>query len=484
MKVLKSPEWRITLTLVGCSLFVAAAMAANPEMPKRVRSVPGLVQYQTPAGEQFAALVLPATTAPSVKSGPHDHVLIVDTSASQTGHYRSRTLSIASAYAAALPAEDRMLLLASDVTADDLTSGFAAPKSAELAAGLDRLNERIPLGCSNLELALRAAVKSFQGNRSRSLLIVGDGFSTAQLIQFPTMKKLINELRDGAIPVSSFAVGPRIDLVLLGTLAQHTGGVVTVDEAKVVAENGNSGTDTARIGRELIEASRSPVFYPSAMITKPEMIINHSMKLPPVRFDRETVLLGRGFNGKSINVRLSGTLVGQAKEYSWNLDAEKLNGSTAFILHAWKMAEATQGLALPFAGRSLLITSYDEYQGQLADLADAGSVQLQRKNLDQAEQFAQSLEQLDPGSSKARRILATSKSLRTLPVKNQRTRLLAQADSKEEPAPEEKTETEEKTAPEESPAASEEKAPTEEAPSTEEKAPVEETPATEEKVRT
>ena len=75
MKVLKFPDWRLALTLVGSSLLIAAASAADPAKPTRPAAVPGLVQYQTPEGINYSALVLPSPAAPSVAAVAHDHVI-------------------------------------------------------------------------------------------------------------------------------------------------------------------------------------------------------------------------------------------------------------------------------------------------------------------------------------------------------------------------------------------------------------------------
>ncbi|MDB5391166.1 MAG: domain containing CoxE-like protein, partial [Planctomycetaceae bacterium] len=178
---------------------------------------------------------------------------------------------------------------------------------------------------------------------------------------------------------------------------------------------------------------------------QPAMITLHGTELPPVRFDRETVILGRVTNSPKIKVRLLGSLSGEPQDYSWNLESEKLGGSTAFVLQAWKMAESTDVVVMPLAGRKLLLKSHAELQTHLNELADAGAVHLQRRNLQQADQFAQSLQMLDPNNDRARKILTLSNKLRIQPVKRQR--LVALADpADEKPTPEATPAAEDKTA--------------------------------------
>jgi hypothetical protein len=454
MNAFLKPGWRLVNSFVLSGLLVVGAVAAETPAPV-VNStgtstsggdtfIPGLLQYQNPAGEHFAAIILPAPTPPATKTLTFDHVLIVDTSASQSGVFRNHSLGLATAFCAALPATDRVLLLASDVAADDLTSGFVAPESPELAAGLQRLLDRVPLGSSSLELALRKALENFQGDRAKSITYIGDGFSTAQLIAFSSMQKLIHDVRQAAAPINSFAIGPRTDLMLLGSLAQHTGGQLFIDDT--VRPEGRNKTDhpptvrptgdralggagrpnTSKQALELVRAARSLVFYPDQITTQPQLAGLQPQLLPPVRFDRETVLLGQGLAESKVTIRMTGHLAGRPQEFSWRVQNEKPAGTSAFVYQAWKLSEDSKGVAMPFAGRDMLMRSYTAYQTQIEDLADAGLIELQRKNADQAERLGHSLQQLDPSSSKAREILKASHRLRVKPMTWQKPRGVSQ----------------------------------------------------------
>lgn len=447
----KKPNRRLVSSLfvgwvliVGAMTLESAGPVKSALVPEKMSgaSIPGLIQYKTPTGEHFATIVLPAPPQPVVKKASHDHVLIVDTSASQAGAYRSRSQGVAASYCAALPADDRVLLIASDVLADSLTTGFVAPNSPELKVGFQSLNERIPLGCSSLELALRTALTNFKGAAGGSITYIGDGYSTAQLIQVPAVRKLVDDLRQAAIPVNSFAVGPRTDLLLLGALAQHTGGCLTIDEPLVATGTGPLSTKAAiasdaKRGQELARVAKSPVFYPSHVTTTPKIHGLKSDLLPPVRFDRETVLLGQGLTGDKISVQMKGQMSGQPHEFEWNIRAEKLTGSTGYVYQAWKLSEETRGIAMPLAGRSLILKNHEAYQSQLDALMESGLDALRRKSPQQAELIAQSLQQLDPSNPEARQILIAANKLRVKPIKYQRIKLVAQAEQEEKPATEE-----------------------------------------------
>ncbi|MDB5334695.1 MAG: domain containing CoxE-like protein, partial [Planctomycetaceae bacterium] len=481
MKVFKMPGWRLSLALVGSGFLIAAASAAEPVKSTSPTATPGLVQFQTPEGVSYAAVVLPAPAAPSIAAVPHDHVVLIDTSASQSGDFRSRSIAMVGAVCRALPAGDRVRLIAADVTASSLTNGFVLVGSRQLQAGFDKLEERVPLGSTNMEVALRTALQSFSGTRARSVLYVGDGYSTAQLIQSSVMAKLLADMRTATVTVNSFAIGPRIDLILLGTLAQHTGGVVVIDEPTLVADNSDQPAELSATAREITRALVAPVFYPERMVTSPKIATYYPKSLPPIRFDRETVLLGKDLTTSKLQVKLAGTLNGQSKEYSWSITSEAVAGSTGFVGQAWALAEGSQGLAMPWAGRKLMNQAQLAFDGHLNVLAQAGVRSLNAKNLKQVEAIAKTLQELDPNNLDAPALLTASRRLQAKPVKRQL--VLAQAEEQEaQPEPEEKAAPEEKPAAEEKPAEEKpaaEKTEPEEKPAAEKKPEATEAPADE-----
>ncbi len=438
MRTPNSSAWRLAMTLVGgCCLF-AATLSASPTSPILARTTSGLIKYQPPTGPNCAALVLSAPVNPNSSVVPHDHVVIVDTSASQGGEFRLRSLAIAAEVCRLLPAGDRVHLFASDVATEELTADFVAVGSHELQAALDRLEDRVPLGSSNVELALRTALREFHGNRARSVLYIGDGFSTAQLIQTPAMHKLVTELRAAFVPVSSLAIGPRIDLLLLGSLAQHTGGVVVVDESNSVADREPQASDLQGVAGRLVKAVTAPVFYPTSITTNPVIPSLMPRTLPPVRFDRETVLLGKDVPAKQVQVKLTGTIRGQARELSWVIGDEVVEGSTGFVGQAWALAENSQGMAMPWAGQALLARSQDQYQQQVYRLTREGALSLDQRDSRRVDQIAQVLQQLDPNNLDAPLLLQASQRMKVKVKSVKRQRVLAQAEDK--PAAEAKAE--------------------------------------------
>ena len=140
-----------------------------------------------------------------------------------------RTATMTRATLSKLDANDRVKLVAFDLNATPLTQGFAAPGSAEMAAAINALNQRTPLGSCDLEKALDTAAKGFAADSkaARAIVYIGDGSSRANVLPVEQLDRVVDDLVAQRAPVIAFGVGPRIDEQMLGVLASRTGGTNT-----------------------------------------------------------------------------------------------------------------------------------------------------------------------------------------------------------------------------------------------------------------
>src|SRR4029079_9466435 len=121
-------------------------------------------------GESFFALSLRAKSLPA--TAEHDHVILVDTSASQAGDHRRQALKVLDACLAALGKSERVRLFAFDVKVVPLSDGFYPPQSEETKAAVAKLRRIVPLGATDLAPALEAALKALDGERGRSVIYI------------------------------------------------------------------------------------------------------------------------------------------------------------------------------------------------------------------------------------------------------------------------------------------------------------------------
>src|SRR5262245_60808489 len=174
------------------------AVTANlrGEEPRRGASLPlpSAVGLKTPRLDQFdkyfALSIKPSAAALPHKADSHDILVIFDTSASQNGEFRTRGLATLRAFLSKLNPTDRVCLMAADTavalmttseTAGRAAATFVAPSGQEIDGAQAKLQRRVPLGATDMPLAMAAAVGAFQGQknspaaRPRAIVYIGDG---------------------------------------------------------------------------------------------------------------------------------------------------------------------------------------------------------------------------------------------------------------------------------------------------------------------
>ena len=264
------------------------ALAMATQTPLLGVEAARLAGYAQPDGSSnaFALTLKPSVPA---AAGPRDVVLLVSTAASQTGDYRAKSLATLQLTLAGLAPNDRVNLMAFDLNAQSLTRGFVSPQSAEMAQAMTALEQRAPLGSCDLEKALDTAGKSFPSGAPspRAIVYIGDGSSRANMLNADQLEHVVNDLVAQRVPVTTFGVGPRVNEQMLGILASRTGGVALREQADVGADAYGAGLARAVRGSVLWPKAGSSVKWPDGLEVYPKT-------LPPLRTDRDTVLVGSG----------------------------------------------------------------------------------------------------------------------------------------------------------------------------------------------
>jgi hypothetical protein len=362
--------------------------------PREPEPATSLIRYDVPGGESIFALSLKAESLPP--AAPRDHVILVDTSASQAGAHRKQALAVLESCLGALGKADRVRLFAFDVRVTPLADGFFPPQAEEVKESLAKLRRIVPLGAAELEPAFETALGAFSGDRGRSIIYIGDGMSTAKLVKLPDLRDLLSRLREAHVPATIFAIGPRTDLQLLGSIAEHTGGAVFVDALIDEAQ-----MPTTEVGRKLAAAAAAPVFYPKRVSLTPEIERLLPDPVPPIRADRTTILLGKGRVGEKLKVAVQG----DGRTLEWSVKPAPPQAGNTFLVGVWRLAEQTEGLAVAVAGQELLDVARDEFEENLLQLVAQGRTAVAARNLKMAEQIADLIRQLDPANVEARTIL-------------------------------------------------------------------------------
>jgi hypothetical protein len=308
-----------------------------------------LETFAKPDGQTFFALKL-APQAVASKAQPHDVVVLFDTSASQIGAYRAKALGALRAMLSGLSNDDRVALIAVDVTAARLTQTFVPPSGSEINRALTTLERRVPLGSTDMGEAFDAALATWEdvkdSNRARSVVYIGDGMSIAGLVPVTTLQRIVRQYTARRASCSSYAIGPRINGELLGAMANHTGGMLLADD--------DHSTDR-QIGSHLTAVAKAAVLWPTATNLPAALEHVYPRQTPPLRFDRDSVLVG-SLDSDAIKTNqplafeVQASLAGQPITLNWKAVAEKPLAENAYLVKVVELATASNGVALPTVG--------------------------------------------------------------------------------------------------------------------------------------
>ena len=272
-----------------------------------------------------------------------DVVVLFDTSASQSGEYRTAALETLDNFLKNLGDNNTVKLVAVDVDANTLTDSFLAPQSAQMQNAFAKLNRRVPLGSTNMAKAIRAATESFteSGSDRRAVLYIGDGLSAAKTTSSPAFQAEVAECRKKQIPINSYAIGPNTDVLFLATLANQTGGRLLSDGSSITPEIA---------GNHLVKAVRGTVIWPEeSEINWPEGVTAYPAPLQPLRTDRDNIVVGKGKAIAGATVNIPGIIGEQQMQLQFNIPESAPNDANSYLPHLIEMA-SKPGNYLPTLG--------------------------------------------------------------------------------------------------------------------------------------
>jgi Mg-chelatase subunit ChlD len=351
-------------------------------------------------GQTYFALSLLAQ-APADATQKNEVVVLVDTSASQAGRFRIEQLKTVQAMLASLTPDDRVQLMAVDIKTSPMSAGLVAPQSAEMQMALTKLSSRTPLGATDLEAGLRAAAEKFTNEGiARSVVYVGDAMSKANSFTEATLRQVIADLRAKRVSLSSFVVGHESNTQLMAALANHTGGVVVLDrEVDDVA---------AASGRALAASVHGSVIWPNKFSLSSHASDEFPTDMPPLRTDRDSVLIGRLTDQMPVDVELNGMMNGKSVTWTWTARPERSSDDFAFLPKLVELARSDQGLSLPTAGSTALRRAAYVTMNSAQQLANLGNEVLAAGNFVSAVRVANASLSRDPGNPEAVAIRAAA----------------------------------------------------------------------------
>ncbi len=253
---------------------------------------------------------------------PQDHVLIVDTSRSMVGDRSVRARNIVDALLHALPAGDRVLVMACDSTCTALLPSFEAPSEDLASQARSFLQARGADGLSDLASAVRAARSTAEnaGHQWTALteappldvLYLGDGTASAGPTRPAQLAADIKStLAQRPMTVSAIALGVDADTPLLQAMARAGGGAVTP------LLSGQSSTEVAL---KAIAVNRDAALMEPTLTLPDGFTQVAPASLSTLHAGDETLVVARANQGTMDGeATLHGTLAGQPFERKYPL---------------------------------------------------------------------------------------------------------------------------------------------------------------------
>ncbi len=353
-----------------------------------------LMTYQGPGGERFFALSLTAND-PLPKPAGRDLVVLVDTSASQTGAYRDDSLLALKTLATHLQPQDRIRVAAIDLKVVPMMDQFGG--RTDVDGAIARLKQRAPLGATDLVKGLHEVATWFDREPSiaRHVIYLGDGLSQADILSRTQITELAKHLVDQRATLTSYAIGPYRNMQILAALANQTGGQVFVDGSAVSGQ---------QAGDALAQAVSEPVVWLDAAGLAQFGEERYPALLPPLRSDRDSIVIGRissDIESQHSTIVLNGETNGQPVSFSWALNVRPSSDDFAFLAQLVPAASADGGASLATLSSAALEEVRRANVAEANQLTQLSSQALATGNVAGAQLLAEEAFARDPANAEA-----------------------------------------------------------------------------------
>ncbi|TXT22391.1 MAG: Uncharacterized protein FD138_3457, partial [Planctomycetota bacterium] len=138
----------------------------------------------------------------------------------------------------------------------------------------------------------------------------------------------------------------------------------------------------------------------------------------PLRADRETFVLAQGQLATETSLTAAGQFAGQPMQMKWSVDGLRSETASPFVAAAFRQAGKDGGL-VPYAGRELLTTAWNEFDQRIELLTAEGFAAQTRRQQRDAERIGHAIQELDPTNTQAKRLLEAQPTLKVKPVSRQ-----------------------------------------------------------------
>jgi len=252
-----------------------------------------VVTYQSRDGEVLFGWQVRPNLEESGPPRPRDVIFLVDTTASQAGTPLRQARAIIEAVGNVLNETDRVSVWVVNTpeSTRPLTKGFFAPNAKEVRDAAAELTElEYGSGAADLQGAILQAAATLSPNpaRTQAIVLLGDGESIYRPLSESDRLTLGNRLDAQDILLFAVPLGLKVHAANLHGLAMLTGGAVVR-----VQEDLRMISKREEFARRLVKALDVPVLKVEKFRFGEEVGVVYPTRLPPLRADRGTLVLGK-----------------------------------------------------------------------------------------------------------------------------------------------------------------------------------------------
>ncbi len=394
-----------------------AADGVDPFTQSKFVQQPALTYKQRSGRTAFAWQLKPTLATPAVKD--RDILVMVDTSASQAGHPLQRAREILDALVKASSPNDRIdvwtVNLADAKATRSLTDGFQMAKSPAVVGVASQLKEtEYAAGATDLKAGIERASRNFEANpgRQQIILFLGDGESAASTepITEHVRIELGTKLDQANIAFFAVPLGMKIHSQNLHGLATLTGGAVVR-----LAEDTSFERGKAEFSTKLLASFAVPVLKPTKATFGAEVAETFPTRLPPLRADRPTLVVGTlASEAPAVTAKIEGVVDGLPVSVEL---ADRLPVSEAdnYFIHAmiqqWRESGSKDAPAILPADRALALGA-QQFRLYREEFLSQAVFAINGDKIDHAEKLYQAATKIDPQSLEAEQGLKVIDKLR------------------------------------------------------------------------
>ncbi len=270
-----------------------------------------LVAYETQSGDTLFALQLKPALKP-VEVRPRDLVIVVDTSASQAGKFLDASCKIVEQLVKDAAPNDRLSLWVINTPAATrhLSKGLeTVDNRSSMKAMIDAVQTEYASGAVDLKGGIDKALRDFDGKvlRQQIMLFLGDAESAIDPLNEKDRFQLANKIRELNVQFFAVPLGTSINGLNMHSLVTGSGGSVV----RFSDDLRDGKTLYSDLSRRLFEAFSVPVLISNKLTFNAEVAEFYPARLPPLRSDVPTLVVGRFAKGKA-PAKLEGTIEGRA----------------------------------------------------------------------------------------------------------------------------------------------------------------------------